>query len=456
LRIILIHVLRDAIYTHAVAYIQPAPLYKLSSRKQVGLEELAGSSNVIVNMSVEHVTAAFVVLLLLAFITEPISRLVRLPYSSVLVIAGYLASELAVMSGVDTGIRAENFHDLIFYVFIPVLVFESAYKINKNLLFENIIPIIILAVIGLLLTASLTAVGLYYGIAHPVGYPLIAALLTGSILAATDPVAVVARLREIGVPERLSVLLEGESLFNDATAIVLFGLFLSMALSLESSVTASGVIVEFMKIFFGGLATGLATGLTAGLANRAIKNTLMTGVLTLIVAYGSYLLAEELFEVSGVMSTLVAAIVMSVMLRKDSNENATLRNEYLWDVIGHIANATVFIIMGVTITLSMFEERWLAMLIAIGAVLIARAASTYGSLSLLGLLQKKPVDLRCQTVMVWGGLRGAVALALALSIPVTLDYWWTIQSIAFGVVLFTLFIQAPTIRLLVDKLGLRN
>jgi CPA1 family monovalent cation:H+ antiporter len=407
-------------------------------------------------MSLAHVTAAFVVLLLLALLAEPISRLIRLPYSSVLVLAGYVASELAVLSGIDTGIRAENFHDLIFYVFIPVLVFESAYTVNKNLLFENIIPVIILAIIGLIVTATLTAVGLYYGIAHPVGFPWIAALLAGSILAATDPAAVVARLREIGVPERLAVLLEGESLFNDATAIVLFGLFLSMALSLENPITTSAVVVEFMRIFFGGLATGMATGLTAGLINKGIRNTLMTGVLTLIVAYASYLLAEKLFEVSGVMSTLAAAIVMSVMPGKESAENTNAGNEYLWDVIGHVANAVVFIIMGVTITLGMFEERWLAMLIAIAAVFVARAASVYGSLSLLGLFQKKPVDIPCQTVMVWGGLRGAVALALALSIPVTLDYWWTIQSIVFGVVLFTLFIQAPTISLLVDKLDIRR
>ena len=392
----------------------------------------------------------------MAFIAEPVSRLVRLPYSSVLVIAGYVASELAVMIGIDTGIRADSFHDLIFYVFIPLLVFESAYKINKNLLFDNIIPIIILSVIGLVLTATLTAVGLYFGIAHPEGFPLIAALLTGSILAATDPVAVVARLREIGVPERLSVLLEGESLFNDATAIVLFGLFLSMALSLESTVTTAGVIIEFMKIFLGGLVTGLVSGLVVGLVNKSMNNSVMTGVLTLIAAYGSYLLAEEIFEVSGVMSVLAAAIVLSVMPGQQSGDDVNTKNEYLWEVIGHIANAIVFIIMGVTITLGMFEERWLAMLIAIAAVFIARAISIYGSLSLLGLFQKKPVDLRCQTVMVWGGLRGAVALALALSIPVSLDYWWTIQSIAFGVVLFTLFIQAPTIRLLVDKLDIRG
>ena len=405
-------------------------------------------------MSIEHVTAALVILLLLAFIAEPVARLVRLPYSSVLVITGFVASELAVMSGIDTGIRAANFHDLIFYVFIPVLVFESAYKIDKTLLLENIVPVILLAVIGLLLTASLTAIGLYYGIAHPVGFPLIAALLAGSILAATDPVAVVARLREIGAPRRLGVLLEGESLFNDATAIVLFGLFISMALSLQNSVTSGGAIIEFLKIFAGGIVTGLVTGAVAGLVSKISKNTLMDGILTLIVAYGSYLSADKLFGVSGVMATLTAAIVMSLMLKKDSANSAVSNIGYLWDVIGHIANAIVFIVMGVTITLNMFEERWLAMLIAIVAVLVARAVSTYGSLTLLGLLQKNPVDLRYQTVMVWGGLRGAVTLALALSIPVTLDYWWTIQSIAFGVVLFTLFIQAPTIRLLVNRLGL--
>lgn len=405
-------------------------------------------------MSIEHITAVLVVLLLLALVAEPISRLLRLPYCSVLVIVGYLASELAVMSGIDTGLRADNFHDLIFYVFIPVLVFDSAYRINKRLLLENIVPILFLAVLGLLLTASITAIGLYYGIAHPTGFPLIAALLTGAILAATDPVAVVARLREIGAPERLAVLLEGESLFNDATAIVLFSLFISMALSLDAGPAPTDVVTEFLKIFTGGVVAGLVVGLVAGFACRRIDSALMSGVLTLVVAYGAYLLAELVFGVSGVMSTLAAAIVMSVKL-----QNTTLvdsRVDYLWDVIGHVANAIVFLIMGVTVTLAMFEERWLAMLIAIAAVLFARAASTYGSLSLLGLLQKKPVDFRSQTVMVWGGLRGAVALALALSIPVTLDYWWTIQSIAFGVVLFTLFVQAPTIRWLVDKLNVRG
>ena len=405
-------------------------------------------------MSIEQITASLVVLLLLAFIAEPISRLIRLPYCSVLVILGFASSEIAVMSGIDTGIRADNFHDLIFYVFIPILVFESAYRINKRLLLRNLVSVLVLAVMGLLFTAAITAVGLYFGIAHPVGFPVIAALLTGAILAATDPVAVVSRLREIGAPDRLGVLLEGESLFNDATAIVLFGLFISMALSLQSSITPALVVAQFLLIFFGGLATGVFVGFVAGLLANITNSPLLTGVLTLILAYGSYLLAEEVFGVSGVMSTLAAAIVMSVMLDKLEDKTLIANNDYLWDVIGHVANAIVFLIMGVTITLSMFEERWLAMLIAIAAVLVARVISTYGTMGFLGLFQKEPVGIRYQTVMVWGGLRGAVALALALSIPVSLDYWWTIQSIAFGVVLFTLFIQAPTIHLLVNRLGL--
>lgn len=402
-------------------------------------------------MSIEQITASVVVLLFLVFIAEPISRWIRLPYSVVLVIIGFVGSELVVMAGLDTGVRADNFHDLVFYIFIPVLVFESAFKINKKLLLQQIAPILLLAIVGVLVTATLSALGLYFGIAHPVGFPVMAALLTGAILAATDPVAVVARLREIGAPERLSVLLEGESLFNDATAIVLFGLFLSTALSVEHSINVSDAVSEFIKMFVGGLTTGLITGLLTSLFARMAKSDTMTGVLSIMLAYGSYLLAEAVFHVSGVMSTLAAAIAMSVMLNRHSSDSALMKTDYLWEVTGHVANAFVFIIMGVTITVSMFEERWLAMIIAIIAVLVARAISTYGCLSLLGLFQREPMTLHGQTVVVWGGLRGAVALALALSIPISLDYWWTIQSIAFGVVLFTLFVQATTIHLVVNR-----
>lgn len=401
-------------------------------------------------MLIEHVITAFVVLLLLALVARPISKLIRLPYTSVLVVTGFVASEIIVFAGLDTGIRADNYQALIFYVFIPVLVFEAGYKIDKQQLLENIFPILFLAIVGMLLTCVLTAVLLFYGIGHESGFPWIAALLCAALLAATDPVAVVAKLKEVNAPERLSVLLEGESLFNDATAIVLFGLFLSMALMPAEQLNVSNAVLGFATVFLGGVVCGSIIGYVAGLIQR-FTDALTYGLLTLVVAYGSYLLAEFL-HVSGVMSTLMASVVMSSLAQKyDTDFNMSVSN-HLWDVVGHVANTIVFLVMGVVITVSMFEERWLAMLIAVVAVLVARALSVYGGLLLIRPLQTTPVGSRYQAVITWGGLRGAITLALALSLPTSLDYWWTIQSIAFGVVLFTLFVQAPTIRPLLNRL----
>ncbi len=406
-------------------------------------------------MHIEHIITALVFLLSLALIAKPVAKWIYLPYASVLVLFGFLASEVLVFAGVDTGIRAENYQALIFYVFIPVLVFESAYRIDKKQFIKNLFPILFLAIAGMLITCVLTAAGLYYGIGHASGFPWIAALLTGSILAATDPVAVVDKLKQLNMPTRLTVLLEGESLLNDATAIVLFGLFLSMATVTAESISVTEAVIEFFKVFSGGAILGLLIGYFAGVISRLFCNVLMTGMLTLIAAYGSFLAAEAL-QVSGVMSTLMAGIVMSLVGEKQMSRAESDNNKYLWEVISHIANVFVFLVVGAVITLNMFEERWLAMLIAIGAVSLARAVSVYGGLSLMSLFQKEPVNAKYQTVMVWGGLRGAVTLALALSLPTSLDYWWTIQSIAFGVVIFSLFIQAPSMRLLVNGLGIRS
>jgi CPA1 family monovalent cation:H+ antiporter len=159
--------------------------------------------------------------------------------------------------------------------------------------------------------------------------------------------------------------------------------------------------------------------------------------------------------VSGVMSTLLAALSFSI-LSQSEKELPGVGNNYLWVVLSHVANVSVFLIVGAVITLEMFEQRWLAMLIAIVAILLARLISVYGVLAFFTLFKNMKVSLSVQTVIVWGGLRGAVTLALALSLPTSLDYWWTIQSIAFGVVIFSLFVQAPTIKLLAKKILIRG
>jgi CPA1 family monovalent cation:H+ antiporter len=415
-------------------------------------------------MTVEHIILALVLILGLSLIAQPASRLLRMPFASTLVLLGFITSELVVYAGIDTGIRSDNFQSIIFYVLIPVLVFESAYNIDKQQLKKNLIVILFLAIIAMLLTCLIVAVLLFYGIGHESGFPWMAALITGAILAATDPVAVMAILKEMNAPKRIRVLLEGESLFNDATAIVLFSLFLSIATATGEAVPAGDlqsvidVVVRFVSIFAGGALTGLLVGLFFGVLQKKVKQNLLTGVMSIIVAYGSYLLAEHL-GVSGVMSTLLAALSFSVLSHDagaDTGESleSEVKNKYLWDVLSHVANVSVFLIVGAVITLEMFEQRWLAMLIAIFSLLLARAVSVYGVLSFFSAFKNLKVNFSAQTVMVWAGLRGAVTLALALSLPTTLDYWWTIQSIAFGVVMFSLFVQAPTMQLLVKRLSL--
>ena len=417
-------------------------------------------------MYVEHIILALVLILGLSLIAQPVAKWLSMPLASILVLLGFITSELVVYAGIDTGIRADNFQSIIFYVFIPVLVFESAYNIDKQQLKDNLLVVLFLAVIAMLFTCLIAAVLLFYGIAHETGFPWLAALITGAILAATDPVAVVDKLREMKAPKRISVLLEGESLFNDASAIVLFGLFLSMATATDSVTSINtihsmlDVAVSFLVIFFGGALTGLLVGLLFGFLQKRVKQPVLTGVMSLIVAYGSYILAEY-FMVSGIMSTLLAALSFSMLSeskdklpdeQKNDSQVAITGNRYLWSMLSHVANVSVFLIVGVVITLEMFEQRWLAMLIAIVSLLVARAISVYGVLLFFAFFKKLKVPFLSQTVLVWGGLRGAVTLALALSLPTSLDYWWTIQSIAFGVVMFSLFVQAPTMSLLARKL----
>ena len=405
-------------------------------------------------MTTPQLMMIVLVLLLLAVLSLPLSRWLRLPYTSMLVIVGFLGSEIVVLLGGDTGVRAGSFHDLIFFVFLPILVFEAAFRIDIQLLRENLLPILFLATVIMLVSALLTGVGVYYGIAHPSGFPWIAACITGALLAATDPVAVIAQLKSLNAPKRLGILIEGESLFNDATAIVLFSLFVSIAVSPTAETDIFGMVLRFVVVFFGGAAIGVAVGWVAALLIKAIPEINTQLGITLLAAYGAFLIAEAGLHVSGIMATLMSAIVLADYCSRTLNSPSRQSLDVLWSVSGHLANAFVFLLMGITITVAMFQERWLAMLIAIAAVFVARLVSVYAGLFIIKPFLKQTLDARYPPVIVWAGLRGSVALALVFSLPLELSYWWTIQSIAFGVVLFSIFVQAPTTAWLMARLGL--
>ena len=406
-------------------------------------------------MLTSHTALFLMALLLVAALIEPLAKKIHLPFSIILVIIGFIGSELVVKKlGIDTGIRWDNFGTIIFYFILPILIFQAALEIDIKLLWKNIVPIGLLALPLMLVSALVIAAGVYHGIDHATGFPWMAALITGALLSATDPAAVLSLLKSVNAPERLSMLLEGESLFNDATAVVMFSLLIAIATGAQSADSMNEVLFRFITVFFGGLVVGLISGLIITLFTKVAGWSLFP-LLSLICAYATFLIAEDLLHLSGVMAVLAAGLTVGRCRRESS---AKIHNDFaekFWGLLGHIAESTIFLLAGITITLSMFTEQWLAIVIGIIAVVIARIMMVFGTFPILQIIPGiDAVPLKQQTVLVWGGVRGTITLALALSLPLTLDYWYTIQSIAYGVVLFTLFVQATTIGPLIRKLDI--
>lgn len=400
----------------------------------------------------------FLLLLFVASLVMPtIASWLRMPTSSLLVLAGFVISELYISQGGDTGIRAMHFQPLIFYVFLPVLIFDAAYHIHASQFLKNLPAILWLAIGGMVLSALLTAVGIYYGISHTAGFPWTTALVCGALLAATDPVAVVTQIRSSGAPSRLGLLLEGESLLNDATAVVLFSLFISLASSQSGAVSIPDALLEFARLFGGGIALGVTCGFAARLLQRCLVDGFSTPILTLLTAYGSFYIGEQWLHVSGIMAVLCAGLVLGSEHQRRHTEEQRRSLKRFWGLLGQLGTDLVFLLMGVTISIAMFTERWLAILIAIGAVTAARFVSTWLSLLAANLTPgSEPVPRAYTPVIIWGGLRGVVAIALALSLPTHIEGWWTVQCIAYGVVAFSLFIQAPTNPLVLRSLIKQN
>ena len=388
----------------------------------------------------------------IGFIGLVIARRVPLPYSLILVLLGFATSFLLVPLGWDTGIRANNFQDLMMFVLLPILIFEAAYSLNSKKLFKFMPNVLTLATLGLLISTALTALFLFIGINHA-GFPIIAALIAGVVVSATDPVAVVSQLKQMNAPEDLNVLIEGESLFNDATAIVLFGILVSVALG-ASEPSVLGALGSFILVFGGGILVGVLAGFLVAKLIRIVEiNASNTTLATLLLAYGSFYVAEHSLHVSGIVAVLFSAITFR-HFAKDTLQGVNHEVHEIWQFLGSFANIFVFVLLGLVVTLSMFSEMWIAMLLAIVAAFIARLAAVYCSVWLNHFTIGQPIPKSYPPIMIWGGLRGAVTIALVLSLPTELPYWWTIQSIGFGVVLFTLIVQATTNPLLMRKLKL--
>ena len=382
-----------------------------------------------------------------------VHRATRLDFTLSCVICGFLAGLVVPLVGFDTGIRASNLQDIVFFVILPVLIFEAAWHINPRLLRQWIVPVLTLATVGVLVSCYVVAALVFLGIGHIEGFPWIAALLTGGILAATDPVSVIGQLRSQHAPEDLTTLFEGESLFNDASAVVLFSLFLSIALSTEGAGDGS-FVAHFAMVFFGGILVGLVTGLLASAISLLLRNPPTTVFVLLFTAFGSFYVAEHLLHVSGIMAVMFAALVLRWAL-SEVEDTVAGGVAHTWEWLGELFNGTLFVLMGLVITVGMFTSHWLAMIIAIIAAIVGRACAV-GVCGLLVSPLHRRLSRGWQLLMIWGGLRGAIAVALVLALPVELEYWYTVQSMVFGVVLFSLLVQGTTNSLLIRRFAVEK
>lgn len=378
-------------------------------------------------------------ILLLATLVAVVTRRINIPYTVALVLAG-----LGV--ALYGRLRVEMTPELVLAVFLPPLIFEAAFHIQYRDLRDDLAAILTMAVPGVLLSTSLIG-GLLYLTGALALEP---ALLFGALISATDPVAVIATFRIAGAPKRLTTLVEGESLFNDGTAIVVFGIMLALAQGGTFSL-ADG-LARFVRVAAGGVAVGLALGMVAAYIIRRIDDYLIEITVTTALAYGSYLLAED-FHVSGVLAVVMAGLVNGNLGSAGMSPSTRIVLFNFWEYIAFVSNSFIFLLIGMNVEMSELRAYLVPVLIAVAVIVVVRAVVVYG-LGLLTRLYRSGISFDYLHIMWWGGLRGAVSLALALSIPVQIGARRPLLAMTFGVVLFTLLAQATTVSGLLNRLGL--
>jgi CPA1 family monovalent cation:H+ antiporter len=395
------------------------------------------------------VLAQTVGLLVIAILVAIVARRLSLPYTVGLVVTGI---GLALT---HIEIAPALTHDIIFDVILPPLLFEAALSIPWKELRRDMAPVMTLSILGVIISAAVVAAGM----AALLHWPLAPALVFGVLIAATDPVAVIAMFKDTGVKGRLRLLVESESLFNDGVAAVLFGLVLVWAQTSGSAqVGTRPAVLSLVLTSGGGIAVGLAFAAAAiALAGRTSDHLVETAMTT-VAAYGSFLLAEH-FHVSGVLATVAAGLLMGNAAVQGDAKLQVLSGharEFVlafWDFAAFIANSFVFLMIGVTVAAIPFAALGaIALSAAIGLVLAGRFLTVY-PLCLIFRRSRWKISFREQHALWWGGLRGALALALALALPRTLAFHDEILIATFGVVVFSVVVQGLTMKPLLRRLG---
>jgi CPA1 family monovalent cation:H+ antiporter len=380
-------------------------------------------------------------ILLVASIVAMISRRLRLPYSVGLVVAGISLASAPIVSGVILSPLS------IFTALLPPLIFEAALQIRWAPFRRDLPVILALAFAGVAIAAAVVATGMHF----LVGWSWISAALFGVLIAATDPVSVIAAFKETKVEARLSLLVEAESLLNDGAAAVGFAVLLAVASGSDLDPTSISALLLWKMLGGFIVGGGIAGGLLL-LAGRT-DDHLVEITLTTIAAYGAFLVAER-FETSGVLASLTAGMVVgNIGWRGYISQRGRSHVIAFWEYAAFLASSIVFILIGLHEAVQGPRLLTLTTLIVIALVLLGRVAAIY-PLAAIFSRSALAVDIRYQHILVWGGLRGALGLVLALALPDDLPEREEIIVAAFAVVAFSIFVQGLTMPLLIRRLGL--
>jgi CPA1 family monovalent cation:H+ antiporter len=393
-------------------------------------------------------SAGIILLYCIATFIAIAAQRLRIPYTAALLLAG-------IALGATHAVPLPHLtKDLLFAVFLPGLLFEAAYHLEVRELRENSWSIAALAVPGVVAAIVLTAGILVAGaslLRAPASLDWRTALIFGGVIAATDPVAVTALFREVRAPRRLHVLVESESLLNDGTSIVF--LTLMLAYFSGASPTALALGVDFIRIAGVGALIGIVIGASASHIRTRLNDAAIEITLTTIAAYGSFVAAEQL-HCSGVVATVAAGVVCGHTGRH-STLTATTRTAVnsFWEWLAFALNSAVFLLLGAEVSLTVLGSEWRIVVLAALSALGARAV-VVGTVGLLVARTSERIPNSWLPVLAWGGLRGALSLVLALSLPADAANTPLIVVMTAGTVVLSLVGQGASMPLLLRRLGI--
>jgi Na+:H+ antiporter len=372
----------------------------------------------------------------------------RMPYTVALVLTGLVLGALHLFEPPTLT------KELLFTLFLPGLLFEAAFHLEFAEFRRNALAMAALAVPGVVVAmvataAILTPIAQQLGFEQGFGWPH--ALVFGAVIAATDPVAVVALFRSLRAPARLSVLVEGESLLNDGTAIVLFTLILGYATG--STVSVGGLVLQFLRVVGEGAVVGAVVGLVVSEVVRRVDDPMIEITLTTIAAYGAFGAAEHL-NASGVIATVVAGMLCgNYAARTGMSPTTRVAAQTFWDYVAFALNSVIFLLIGFRVEVTGLLSSWVPIVVAYLAVMVARGLVITGVGAALRPTRER-IPARWIPALTWAGLRGGLSMVLALTLPPTFPHHDLIVTMTYGVVILSILLNGLTIGPLFRWLGI--